>query len=401
MTLNVRIKSMIAVSKRFWATPSITFTTGWCKFSRTATQKRWENIRILRQFCGTRLNIVTQKNRAKSQYMRQLRNQYGRFASANLAEVSRELVSYLLVCTLLLSTPIWTGGELLAQTKKTAKRRSATPAQRHTPPASGPKAAAAVPSTPKIPPRAEQQLEQLARALREKHNTDSYQRLSDFADAQANATLRARAALALGYYQYTRGQFPEARAWLTKAAADPLLADYALYWQAQTDRSLGAQQVAIEEFRRYRHPDSVMSDTAVSRWHRSHWQLTGPKTLSRPSWDMRRRQDARLWCCCGLRRVRSWLSQRMKSRLARPPITWTWSTVSAKRRSKNRRRQNPIPPVDAGRTVSGHSDGNGDRARGSTLSGSPLARSADRVPGIAAKAFRRGKGPRNVENCAG
>jgi soluble lytic murein transglycosylase len=197
--------------------------------------------------------------------MRQLRNHYGQFASSNLADVTRELVSYLLVCTLLVSAPIWTGGELLAQTKKTAKRRSAPPAQRHTSPASGAKAAAAIPSTPKIPPRAEQQLEQLARALREKHNSDSYQRLSDFADAQGNATLGARAALALGYYQYTRGQFPEARAWLTKAAADPLLADYALYWQAQTDRALGAQQAAIEEFRRYRqlYPDSVMSDTAV------------------------------------------------------------------------------------------------------------------------------------------
>ena len=112
----------------------------------------------------------------------------------------------------------------------------------------------------------EQQLEQLARELHDKPTGDVYQRLSAFAQQQSKSPLRARAALALGYYDYTRNHFPEAREWLRMAAADPLLADYALLYQGLNDRSSGAQDAALEELQRFRarYPDSVMSDSAVA-----------------------------------------------------------------------------------------------------------------------------------------
>ncbi len=105
----------------------------------------------------------------------------------------------------------------------------------------------------------------LARVLHDKPTTELYQQLSEFAEQHEHTELGARAALALGYYDYTREQFSAARQWLEEAADDPLLADYALYWQALTDRAMGATDVAVDEFRRYRqlYPNSVMSDAAV------------------------------------------------------------------------------------------------------------------------------------------
>ena len=93
----------------------------------------------------------------------------------------------------------------------------------------------------------------------------AYDRLVQFAERQKGTAVGARAALALGYYDYTRAHFTEARNWLEKAAADPLLPDYALYWEAQNDRASGAVDIALAELKRYRelYPDVAMSDSAI------------------------------------------------------------------------------------------------------------------------------------------
>ncbi len=77
-----------------------------------------------------------------------------------------------------------------------------------------------------------------------------YESLSLFADQQRKTALwlHCRAALALGYYDFNRNHFPEARVWLSQAAADPLLGDYALYWLGLTEpRSGGSMDTAIDE----------------------------------------------------------------------------------------------------------------------------------------------------------
>ena len=89
-----------------------------------------------------------------------------------------------------------------------------------------------------------------ASARREAH--DARQQLAQFAASQAKSPLGARASLALGYYDFKQKRFPEAREWLEKAAADPLLSDYALYWTAMTDRATGANPAALAEFQQYR-----------------------------------------------------------------------------------------------------------------------------------------------------
>ena len=85
---------------------------------------------------------------------------------------------------------------------------------------------------------AQKELSDLARAL---HGAtrDAYQKLSTFAVKNTTNVLGARAALALGYEDYSKNRMTQALGWLLKAQNDPLLREYALYWTAQAQRALG------------------------------------------------------------------------------------------------------------------------------------------------------------------
>ncbi len=76
----------------------------------------------------------------------------------------------------------------------------------------------------------------------------SYDKLSAFANQHASSFWGQRAALALGYDDYSKARFPQALNWLQKAAADPLLREYTLFWTAQTDRALHKNGEAAQQF---------------------------------------------------------------------------------------------------------------------------------------------------------
>ena len=75
----------------------------------------------------------------------------------------------------------------------------------------------------------------------------------------------SRAALALGYFDYGRGNYPDAEKWLQLAKSDPLLHDYTMYWLAETHIAMGRSADALAELKQFRaqYPDSVMSDQAM------------------------------------------------------------------------------------------------------------------------------------------
>lgn len=124
----------------------------------------------------------------------------------------------------------------------------------------------------------EQELERLARPLHEKPTAALSMQLAEFAERHAKTELGARAALALAFYDFTRENYTAARSWLDKAEADPLLADYALYWKGTVDRASGANQAAYTEFAQFRslYPDSVMTDQAVDSLARAALALNQP-----------------------------------------------------------------------------------------------------------------------------
>ncbi len=76
----------------------------------------------------------------------------------------------------------------------------------------------------------------------------SYDKLSAFANQHASSVWGQRAALALGYDDYSKARYPQALNWLQKATADSLLREYTLFWTAQTDRALHKNGEAAQQF---------------------------------------------------------------------------------------------------------------------------------------------------------
>jgi soluble lytic murein transglycosylase len=131
--------------------------------------------------------------------------------------------------------------------------------------ASAPGHAAAAARAKKPGVASEKQLEQWCRALKDKNVAATYAKLAAFAQSRNGGELGRRAALALGYYDYTKGRYSEAQGWLDKAADDPILREYALYWAAQAIRARNDNPQAVARLQRFRRefPNSVMSDQAV------------------------------------------------------------------------------------------------------------------------------------------
>ena len=85
---------------------------------------------------------------------------------------------------------------------------------------------------------AQKELSGLARELRT-GVPGAYARLSAFATKNTTNIWGARAALALGYEDFSKNRMAQALGWLLKSQNDTLLREYALYWTAQAQRNLG------------------------------------------------------------------------------------------------------------------------------------------------------------------
>jgi soluble lytic murein transglycosylase len=94
---------------------------------------------------------------------------------------------------------------------------------------------------------AQKELSLLARDLH--HGTPgSYDKLAAFANKYASSVWGERAALALGYDDYSKSRQQQALTWLQKAKADSLLLEYTLFWTAQTDLALHKNADAAQNF---------------------------------------------------------------------------------------------------------------------------------------------------------
>lgn len=112
---------------------------------------------------------------------------------------------------------------------------------------------------------AEKQLEKLSRLLKEGNSSWAYAHLSALTEQKSSGVLGMRAALALGYFDYTKQQYAQAGRWFARAKSDPLLGDYALYWSAETDLATNNDAAALSELQQFRKnfPDSIMMEQAL------------------------------------------------------------------------------------------------------------------------------------------
>ncbi len=146
----------------------------------------------------------------------------------------RSLISLILVVCLSLGSAFDAFAQS-SQHKRKPKKPKAAPCQ------SGCKPETSTPSVTADTPEeeaAQKELSELARAL---HNgvPGAYEKLSAFAVKNTTSLWGARAALALGYEDYSKSRTAQGLGWLIKAQNDTLLREYALYWTAQAQRALG------------------------------------------------------------------------------------------------------------------------------------------------------------------
>jgi len=110
-----------------------------------------------------------------------------------------------------------------------------------------------------------ERIEKLARALKQTDSSSAYSALSAIALRKSSGVLGIRAALALGYFDYSKGHYDRAAKWLDRAKDDPLLGDYSLYWRAENDMALGRDADALAELKQIRadFPDSVITEQTL------------------------------------------------------------------------------------------------------------------------------------------
>ncbi|HEX8984117.1 MAG TPA: transglycosylase SLT domain-containing protein [Bryobacteraceae bacterium] len=128
------------------------------------------------------------------------------------------------------------------KTKKAAKPKS--PACR-----AGCKPDTAAPSLDAATPEDAALQKDLTALARELHlaTPGSYERMVAFANKESNSVWGQRAALALGFEDYTHGHAAQALPWLQKAKPDTLLREYTLFWTAQTERALNKSSAAAAD----------------------------------------------------------------------------------------------------------------------------------------------------------
>jgi soluble lytic murein transglycosylase len=123
---------------------------------------------------------------------------------------------------------------------------------------------------------AQKELSTLSRELRN-GAPDAYEKLSAFATKNTTNVWGARAALALGYQDFSKNRMAQALGWLLKSQGDTLLREYALYWTAQTQRNVGRNAEAYKTLQTLQHdyPNTALreqvlqsfAETAVQSGH--------------------------------------------------------------------------------------------------------------------------------------
>src|SRR6266567_7480217 len=245
MTLKKLIENTTAASDQSWTTRWTTFIAGWWKSSPMATRRPWAIIRTPRP------RAITDCAHAA--------HFFGSSQDGVLFCVSMSRPLIALALALILSL----GGAFDAfarapQHKRKSKKPKSPPCQTGCKPDTfAPQVAADTPEDE----AAQKELSDLAHAL---HNTapGAYERLSAFAAKNTTNVWGARAALALGYEDYSKSRSAQALGWLLKAQNDTLLREYALYWTAQAQRALGRNTDAFKDLQTLQHdyPNTTMRE---------------------------------------------------------------------------------------------------------------------------------------------
>ena len=229
------IENTIVDSNPSWTTRWITFIAGWLKFWPTGIPARSANIPTPPP--ANRGNLFRRVAQAfRPEDFHGSTTTFGRTSPSSLV-----IFSALILCLSLLCA-----ADLSAQTKKKKKKpthpKSPTCSTGCKPDTTAPALDASTPEDA----AAQKELALLARDLH-RGTPGAYEKLAAFANKNTSSVWGQRAALALGYDDYSKSRAQQAIVWLQKAKPDALLFEYTLFWTAQTERALGKNAPAAQD----------------------------------------------------------------------------------------------------------------------------------------------------------
>jgi soluble lytic murein transglycosylase len=237
------IENTIVDSNPSWTTRWITFIAGWWKYLPTGIPTRSANIPTLPP--ENRGNSIRPVTHAVGPVAQAFRPEAFHGRATKLSGTPRSwpvILPVLFLCLSLLCT-----GDLSAQTKKKKKK----PAHPKSPAcAAGCKPDTTSPALDSSTPEDAAAQKDLALLARDLHRgtPGAYEKLAAFANKNISSVWGQRAALALGYDDYSKSRAQQALNWLQKAKPDTLLYEYTLFWTAQSERALGKNPAAAQDF---------------------------------------------------------------------------------------------------------------------------------------------------------
>jgi soluble lytic murein transglycosylase len=174
------------------------------------------------------------------------------------------IVRSVLAILLMFSLPAGGSFDAFAQSRKPRKKSS----KPKSPPCrTGCKPETSVPSVSATTPEAEAAQRELALLSLDLHHgtPGAYDKLSSFATKNAASVWGARAALALGYDDFSKSRAPQALAWLVKAKTDTLLREYVLYWSSQAKHALNRNAESLTDLETIQsdYPNSAMKEQVL------------------------------------------------------------------------------------------------------------------------------------------
>src|SRR5690348_6287970 len=190
----------------------------------------------------------------------------------------RSLIRSLAALILALALSLGSSFGLFAQPpqhKRKSKKPPAPPCREGCKPETPP------PQVPVETPDDEAAQKELAGVARELRNRapGASEKLSVFASKNTTNVWGARAALALGYEDFSNKRAAQALGWLLKAQNDTLLREYALYWTAQAQLNLGRKAEAYKVLQTLEHdyPNTALHELMLQSLAPTAVQLGHPQ----------------------------------------------------------------------------------------------------------------------------
>src|ERR1700730_8423028 len=249
-TLKKLIENTIAVSVPSWITRWTISIAGWSRFSPTAT-------RMLL------VSILTRSTRTIGRSLERFHVNFS-FRQHSPSVFFTRTVALCLSISLLLgdASTVFAQPSPQSKTRTHSKKKSKKPKAVPCKADCGVSTSAPEITSPTLGDAAAQtELASLARGL---HTAvpGSYEKLSSFATKNSSTVWGGRAALTLGYEDYTRNRLPQALNWFAKAKKAALLSEYVLYWSAQAKRGQKNMSAAFADLQTFRqeYPNSAMRE---------------------------------------------------------------------------------------------------------------------------------------------